>query len=486
MISDLKSKNVEMKYILSLLFLILLNGISYSQNSSIVTIEGIAPGYAGQTVQLNEIEDYLSMKEATVASGTVQKDSTFSLTFQIEETQKVIIRIGNNRSFLYIQPGGKYSVLFPMQDKYTPYRPAGNQVEITFFDLDSSDINYQILGFNRWLDNYLALNYKEHLRNPAEFNKRMDDFKDAAQKFYLKDTGKYIYDYVRFTIANSVDNIQQAGNRNRHEKHDFYLKHQTVRYKNDAYMDYFKNFYKGMMQTIPLEVNNRVYLGLLKNSPSLIMNALGKEYTMINMRIRELAMIEMLSELYYSPDYPQTNIIEVLDSIKNHALFDANKLVAKNMISRLTEAASGGKAPQFVVKTIKDESKGLSDYKGKYLYIHFFDPSSEKCKIELPILKELHKKYKTDITFLTLFKASSFKENSLAILQELPWDVASVPDSYSSVWENYKVATFPLYVLIDPYSYIVQSPALGPQPNNLYQTIDKVFFDIQKALKEER
>lgn len=475
-----------MKYILSLLFLILLNGIFYAQNSSVVTIEGIAPDYIGQTVQLNEIEDYLSMKESTVASGTVQQDSSFSLTFQIEETQKVIIRIGNNHSFLYIQPGGKYSVLFPLKDKYAPYRPAGNQVEITFFDLDSTDINYQILGFNRWLDNYLALNYKEHLRNPAEFNKRMDDFKDAAQKFYLKDTGKYIFDYVRFTIANSVDNIQQAGNRNRHEKHDFYIKHQTVRYKNDAYMDYFKNFYKGIMQTIPMEVNNRVYLGLLKSSPSLIMNALGKEYTLINLRIRELTMIEMLSELYYAPDYPQTNIIEVLDSVKNHALFDANKIVAKNMISRLTEAASGGKAPQFVVKTIKEESKGLSDYKGKYLYIHFFDPSSEKCKIELPILKELHKKYHKEITFLTICKESSVRENNRAILNELPWDVSIVPDSYSSIWTTYKVATFPLYVLIDPYSYIVQAPALGPQPNNLYQTIDKVFFDIQKALKEER
>lgn len=486
MISDLKSKNVEMKHILSLLFLVLLNGIFYAQSSSITTIEGVAPGYIGQTVQLNEIEDYLSMKEATIASGTVRADSSFSLSFQIKETQKVTIRIGNNHSFLYIQPGGKYSVFFPLKDKYTPYRPAGNQLEITFFDLDSTDINYQILGFNRWLDNYLALNYKEHLRNPAEFNRRMDDFKDAAQKFYLKDTGKYIVDYVRFTIANSVDNIQQAGNRNRHEKHDFYIKHQPVRYKNDAYMDYFKNFYKGMMQTIPMEVNNRVYLGLLKNSPSLIMNALGKEYTLINMRIRELAMIEMLSELYYAPDYPQTNIIEVLDSIKNHALFDANKIVAKNMISRLTEATSGGKAPQFVVKTIKDESKGLSDYKGSYLYIHFFDPSSEKCKIELPILKELHKKYQKEVTFLTICKESSIDKNNRAILNELPWDVTIVPDSYSSIWATYKVATFPLYVLIDPYSYIVQSPALGPQPNNLYQTIDKVFFDIQKALKEER
>lgn len=472
-----------MKQILSLLFLICINGTVSAQNPAVVKIEGYAPGYLGQTVQLNEIEDYFSMKESTIASATVQPDSAFSLVFRVGEIQKVIMQIGNNRSFLYIQPGGDYTIYFPLKDKYTPYRPAGNQVEITFLDLDTNDINFQILGFNGWLDNYLALNYKDHLTNPAEFNKSMDEFKEAAQKFYIKDTGKFIFDYVRFSIAN-VDNIQQAANRNRFEKHDFYIKHQPVRYRNDAYMEYFKNFYKGMMPTIPMEVNNRVYLGLLKNSPSLIMNALGKEYTLVNLRVRELAMIQMLSELYYSPEYPQTNIIEVLDSVKNHALFEANKIIAKNMIARLTEASSGGKAPEFVVKTTANELKGLSDYKGKYLYIHFFNPSSEKSKIEIPILKELHRKYRKEITFLTICKESSVKEDNQSILKDFPWDAAIVPDSYSSIWENYKVATMPMYVLIDPYAYIVQAPALGPQPNNLYETIDKVFFNIQKALQE--
>ncbi len=74
---------------------------------------------------------------------------------------------------------------------------------------------------------------------------------------------------------------------------------------------------------------------------------------------------------------------------------------------------------------------------------------------------------------------------SKSVLSGLAWDVAVIPDN-SAFWANYKIATFPSYVLIDPYSYIVQAPALGPQPNNLYETIDKVFFNIQKALKEER
>lgn len=450
--------------------------------TNVVKIKGYAPEFIGQIVTLNEIEDYLSMHESTLASGTVQEDSTFHLIFEVKEIQKVIIRIGNNKSHFYIQPNGNYELLFPQKDKYSVYRPAGNEVEITFFDLDSTDINYHILGFNRWLDNYLALNYSDHKKNPIEFAKRMDDFKEAAQKYYAKDTGTYIFDYVRFTIANTIDNIQQQSNRNRYEKHDFYLKFQPVVYQNDAYMTYFKVFYKGMMPTIPMEVNNRVYLGLLKNSPTLIMNALGKEYTLKNARIRELVMITMMSELYYSPDYPQTNIITVLDSIKNHALFDAHKKIAGNMISRLTEANNGGKAPQFIVTKADGTKLGLEDFKGKYLYLHFFDPNSEKNRMELTILKELQKKYNKEIAFLTICKTSMVNNESMKTLNQIPWEIGTV-DDLSSIYNHYKIATYPNYVLIDPYSYIVQAPALGPMPNSLYQTIDRVFFEIQKALR---
>src|SRR5690606_6889956 len=171
------------------------------------------------------------------------------------------------------------------------------------------------------------------------------------------------------------------------------------------------------------------------------------------------------------------------DSVQHHALFKIHGTIAKNTIARLTEAATGGKAPDFTVKTATG-LKNLSDYKGRYLYIHFFNPSSEKSKMELPVLQNLYKKYGKEIIFLTISKESHVNEGNKNSLKELPWEHAIVPDNYTTLWENYHVGTFPMYVLIDPYAYIVQSPALGPLPNNLYETIDKVFFEIQKSLKQ--
>lgn len=451
---------------------------------STVKIEGFAPDYVGKAIEIYQIEDYFSLKESRMASGTVKEDSTFSITFFADRTQRVVVRGGNNRSYMYIQPNGKYDIYFPEKDEYMPYRPAGNLVELTFYGLDTNDINYRILEFNRWTDNFIASQSKRRIVDAVEYNKKMDDFKETVFKFYAADTGSYLYDYVRYSLA-SLDNIAQAADRNRYEKHDFYLKHYPVRYDNDAYMDYFTHFYHGMIPALSMEANNRVYLGVLKSSPTMVMKALGLEYTLINMRIREMVMIQSLSEAYYSPDFPQTNIITILDSVANHAMFDANKLIAANMIERLTEVSNGGKAPDFALKNNEGELKSLSDFKGKHLYIHFFNPASEKSTIELPLLIEIYGRYLQDVQFITVCPEKYITDGSAEVLDQIPWTVFIAPDNHQ-IWKHYKVQTFPNYVLIDPFAYVVAAPALGPQPNGEYETIDQIFFSIQKMNKQMR
>jgi len=70
----------------------------------------------------------------------------------------------------------------PEKDAFEPYRPEGNVIEVTFFDLDSNDINFKILQFQRWSDEFISSYY--HLKNiqPIEFAKKMDEFKEIVEK----------------------------------------------------------------------------------------------------------------------------------------------------------------------------------------------------------------------------------------------------------------------------------------------------------------
>ncbi len=464
-------------------FFSLLPILTLAQTKEIVSISGYAPSYCGKTINVYEIEDYISMKESLLASTTVKEDSTFSLAFTIEETQKIILRADKNTGFLYAQPKGKYELFVPEKNKYEPYRPNGNQIELTFYGIDSTDINYNILQFQRWMDEFISGYY--HLKNikPMEFAKKLDSFKENVEKYYRFKDSSYIAQrfpdtffptFVKFSIA-SLDNIQHAADRNRYEKHDFYLKYSPVAYRNDAYMTYFNTFYEKMMPRLTMETNNRVYLGVLKSSPTLVMRALGMEYTLINVRIREMVMIKALSEEFYSNDFPQTNILTILDSVSKHSLFEANAVIARNMKERLTELVQGGKAPDFVLN-----GKTLSSYAKKHLYIHFIDPTSQKSTLELEPLKKIYETYKNDITFVTVYsKNLKLDEQAERFLNSIPWEKNAIA-SDNPLWNNYKIATLPSFVLIDGFGYVVAAPALGPTPNGQRQTIEDTFFQIKR------
>jgi len=384
---------------------------------------------------------------------------------------------------LYVAPGASYDIYLPDKDPYEPYRPNGNNVEVTFFGLDSTDINYKILTYLRWQDEFIGEYYYLKALKPLEFSQNLDRFKVNVEKYYANDSSDvYFMTFIRFSIA-SLDNIQHAADRNRYEKHDFYIKNFPVSYRNDAYMGYISTFYEKMMPRLPMETNNRVYLGILKSSPTLIMRALGSEYTLINTRIREMVMIKALGEAFYTGEYPQTNILTILDSVSTTPLFQANGIFAKNMILRLTDLVPGGKAPDFAAANSHGEMKTLLNYRDKHLYIHFFDPSSQKSNIQLYPLIKLYEQYKNDVTFITISPDRELDSLAKSQLDKIPWETFKL-DEKSPVFKLYKATTFPYYVLIDEMGFVVAAPALTPMPNGQYETIDKTFFYIKKAREE--
>ena len=465
-------------------FLFLISFVFASVSFAQVTIKGFAPTYIGESIEAYRVLDFLSEKEALIGSAKVDSDSTFTLYIESPITQKIILKGKNNKGFLLVQPNARYSVFFPEKDKYTPNRPAGNLVEIAFYDLDSTDINYKVLGFQRWVDHFLGNNYYLKSNGTDEFAKSLERFKTRVESAYKNDTSMFFKTHVRFTIA-GLDNIPNIAERNRYEKYDFYLKKTPVAYANETYMLYIKEFYQKLMPRLSSKTNQAVYEGILKSSPTIIMKALGTDYTMSNLRLREIAMIQALSEVYNSGDYPQTNILTILDSLSNRCLFEANTLIAQNMRARLTDLVPGGKAPDFVLTAEGMPTKTLFHFQKKYLYIHFFDPESLESAKELPLLAKLVTEYGENIQFVSIYKKKqSYSELAKERLEEVTWDKYEL-GSENSIWNNYQVEVLPHYVLIDAAGYIVASPALTPTPNGQHETIDRTFFYIQKGMKEE-
>ncbi len=468
-----------------LLFLVL-SGFTLSAQKVVLT--GFAPDYVGKEVKVYRIKDYLSDQTALISSSTVSEDSTFELSFFLEEIEKIIVRCENNRSHMYIEPGAKYNVFYPERNKYEPKLPSGNSVEMTFYDMDSTDINYKILRFQRWYDYFVGGTY--HLRNDkeaVEFAAYLDTFKTNVYNYYLPDTSEnsfYLKTYIRYSIA-GLDNINTLAERGRYEKFDFYLKNYPVAYTNDIYMDYMTAFYEKTIPQLTKSTNEKFYNGVIQSSPSMIFNALGNEYTLTNPKIRELVMIQSLAEAYYSDEYPKTNIETILDSLSQNCLFQAHEDIAKNVMDRLTDLVPGGKAPNFVIHQDESSPKTLMDYKDKHLYIQFLDPRIESNMRELEIMKDMHDRYKDYVQFLTIYpKYDDSPESNKEELEALPWDAFEV-DRDHSILDRYQVVNFAQFVLIDAAGNIVASPAPKPTPDGKYDTIDRTFYYLKKQMDPE-
>ncbi|PKR81623.1 hypothetical protein CW751_03615 [Brumimicrobium salinarum] len=451
----------------------------------VTTISGIAESYVGEEVKVFTIDDYLSRITTQVASTTVQKDSTFKVSFFNKQTRKLRIEVGKNHFHIYTQPKAKYKVFVSESSPYIDANAERIEVEFFFLDLPKTDINYKILMFEDAQLSFLEEHYYHKSLKSVNFVSKLDTFKNEISQRYATDTSKFFHAYMRYSFA-SIDNLSFLGQRNAFEKYDFYIKPETVLYQNDRYMDYILHYYKLYETQLPNEVNELFYKGVVNSSPTIILNALGGDIALKNIRLRELIMIRMLSEVFYTNIYPQTNVLTVLDSVANHAIFDEHKKIAKNIKFRLLDLVPGSEMPDFNI-SVNGTKKYNSDYRGKHLYIHFANRNVQQSIDDLKLISLLKKKYGKHIQFLTILTSNPTDTllndaSSFIKTHNVSWDLA-VLSNQDPLLERLNVSSYPHYLLLDAAGNVVASPALLPRPNNEYETIENIFVRIERRYR---
>jgi hypothetical protein len=448
-------------------------------NAQLCSIHGYAPEYSpGEKVRLYRFQDLITQTTEEIASTKVQKDSTFTLHFYFSGCEKIKIQIGLNYGFIYVQPEGNYEIFFPIKNKYDASRDLGNEVELNFKNLDSTDINYKILQFNSWENYFLGNFYAMAQQKGVEFSKHLDTFKLNVQNYYQSDTNRFLKTYIKYRIAD-LDEINFTGSRNVAEKFDHYLRLETVHYHNEPYMDYISRFFEDFFEHAAPETNNRIYLAILKSSPTQLLNAMGLDYRMKNLRLRELIMIKSLGESYFSSDFPQTNIKSILDSLSHKTLFKDNLIIAQNVLKKISYLSVGATLPPIFLKKFDGTNYEIPN-NNKYTYLQFIDFDNEIDQKELELTLPLFKKYQGKVNFVTVFIQykspidETLKEN---LLQTYPWALV-VPSNDFDLMQTLNIKSLPHYQLLNPKNEIYQNPALRPTPNGEYITIDKTFYEL--------
>lgn len=460
-----------------ILCFILLSHFGFSKTK----IYGSAINGHGQFVHVFTIDDYVTNAETMIYSTSVTENDQFYIELDDKGTRKIVIRINNSYAQLYIQNEATYFIEFPEESiDVIPYF-SGNETEILFFRLDSTDINYKILGFEAWMDNELADLYILKEVEPAKFIQGILQFKADVQKEYRNDTSEFFKSYIKYSLGKNVDNIHYFGAPSNQSKFDFFIQNAEIQYHNPAYMEFVCDFYDSYIYQMAKNLRGPVMEAIYTQNSQLMIRALSFDSLVPNEQFAELIALKIMQEEYKYGNLPKNNLISITSQIEANSLNSENRKIAYNLIEGFYTIIEGDPIPKVqLTEDIKLESP-----ENKYLYIHFFNPDNPTSLSEISALRRLYDKYKSSIYFISIYLDQTSILSPLAdrVLDVITWDVYALKYEHP-IWEDLNIGSFPYYILVNSKQQIVRMPALGPNPNGIYETIEKTFYDIQKSRNE--
>ena len=444
-------------------------------------IYGSAINGHGQFVHVLTIDDYITNAETMIYSTAVNENDQFYIELEDAGIRKIVIRINNSYAQLYIQNEATYFIEFPEESiDVIPYF-SGNETEILFFRLDSTDINYKILGFEAWMDDELADLYILKDVEPTKFVEGILRFKTDVQREYMNDTSEFFKLHIKYSLGKIVDNIRYFGSPSIKTKFDFFIKNEKIHYQNSAYMDFVRDFYDRYLYQMDKNLRAPVMESIYKQNSRNMIRALTFDSLIPNEEFAELIALSIIQEEYKYGDLPKNELISITNQIESNGLNIENRKIAYNLIDEFYSIIEGDPLPNVFIT----EGKKLEAPVNKYLYIHFFNPNNPTSLSEISALRRLHDNYNNSISFISIYLDNTSVLSPLAdrVLKVIDWEVYPLKYEHP-LWEKLNIGSFPYYILVNNKQQISRLPALGPNPNGTYQTIEKTFYDIQKNRNE--
>ena len=468
----------------------------FNLTASKTVIKGKTNIFKGKELILYTYSDYISTKKTQVGFTTIQQNGIYNFEFDIKETKKIFLKIEDKITSFFVKPGEVYNVNLTYSEDLNKGRIYDKQLSLIFNFPVPTELNQQIGSFNRKFDKFIQ-------ENRVLFEKRNHSIEPKLKAFKLKmlkesetSDSKFVKDYIKYSIAltqNSLDvSYKLVDSKNSQNiKANLYLEYlnkKSILYNNPEYIKFYKAFFKGELKKLSLKVQGFDISKAIndKSSYQALSKALEKYPFLINDEFKNLFLLNGLLEISKDKYFTKINIIKILNEIKSNSKYPEHKIIAANIIERISRKkfGEGSVAPDFKLKNKTGELLSLNDFKGKPVYINFWTNWSIPSQKEMKIMKVLHKKYKNKIHFISICADNDFSKmkNFLVKNGDYNWTFLHIGNN-KKILESYRVVTFPTYILIDENLNVVKAPAGRPGGTAERATednIEKDFYDLIK------
>jgi thiol-disulfide isomerase/thioredoxin len=438
-----------------------------------VVIEGEASFAKNNTLRFYFYNDLSLQKRVLCAQTKVDNEGNFRVQIATDETTVLILACNTIYGQMYIEPEKQYQVkLFADENmlKRIDAEMLGASVEIRITSSDTNELNYKINRFDRYYSYFFYL-YSQYLFSHPPIHIYDSIVGLLTERFPIQeDATDYYSVYTRYKIA-YIDLLYY--HKDKSKLYDKYLNSPYIYYNNTAYMDFFNSFFENYLYAGTRKITHQVLYQNINGERNYykLLDEMGKDPVLLNEKIREMVFIKGLGELYgFEDEFNHYNILFLLSQMNKESKFREHRLMANNLIDHLQTLKSGTKAPNFMLKDVYNSPVSLDDFKGRYLYLHFFTSYCEDCIREMLILKSLQEQYKDSLQIVSVML--DFEQAGLYhfvnTYKEFTWKFLHFGGNFLFI-EDYAAYSLPLGVLIDSQGRVVNYPAKSPSEGLLLQ-----------------
>jgi hypothetical protein len=442
-----------------------------------VTIKGISRRPFNK-FELGIKADYLSNEESILIETISDSIGRFNFYLDLEHVDKLFIKQGDFIGFLYAQPKATYFIEF--SERGFSNFSSGNEVELTFIQLDSLDINYKILTFENWLDKSLNILYPLKEKNTGEFLKEIKKFRSAVNEIYQQEKNPFFADFVKYSLGIHIEELQEFAAPNEVDKYRFYLEGTPVKWRHDKYFEFITNYYDKYFYEQTQEKRQELMHHLDQGNAKYMLSILEKDSLIGSRPLAEIVSLLLVKDLYFDQVITKVTLLNFLKDFSQTTKILESKNAATRFINQFNTLDAGDKLPSYQFGKLN-----IDQFASKPIYIQFFNPSNKKCIAELAAMKKLHKTYGNYIQFLTIYKTQEYYSKAdKTYLEQIQWQKTEISVEHP-IWKDLDVFGFPYYVYVLPNLIIGHLNALSPSPNGKYETIEKTLFEHKRMMEGE-
>lgn len=413
-----------------------------------VIVNGHATKLANTKITLAQYSDYITKTPIIVAQSDIDKDGFFSLRVPNGETGEYLLYVGREFHSLILEPEHYYNLEIPDENGEHVYYPTEEDTSLLLYQI--SNLDYQINYFS-------VVNYEDF--STGKIKNKLKVFIDSLEKSFSFIAHPYFKQYKEYKIAELMTHARYKGMKTMYTG---YLKGKPVLYRHPQYMQYFNDFYTGMMNEWFKQGKYKGLTHALTNGVSVdsLLYFIQTDELSDDPALTELICIKGLFELYYLPGFDKLKIEALVADLDRKTKHSEIKTITEQFLKIAGRLKPGKPANDFMAKDTEGNYHALKDYLNKPVYLTFFNPDDPASIREIPAIQSIYNDYKKEVTFVSICTGCTYSGlQNFVNEHKLKW-IFLIADP--AVEAEYEVLSYPAAFFIDKTGNFIFSPANLP------------------------